>query len=230
MPTQPMQFTPEYTSDESGNPVYTGEGSVSTFQRGGIVYEQAFQEDELTGERFSLIDESDYATDNDYQETASYEELLVEAMPDLPAAMNWAGQVLSPEQIEDFNSKMDSGDPGEYMDYLENIYEMYLEAEGIEDEEDDSLAPEDEEDEVSQEQLNEVISELADSEPLGTEAAMPWLEMAIEHQTSNPCLSAICEMTSRFHNNEIEYGEALDALVAKYPLSELKKYYNYLNN
>lgn len=232
MPQQAYTFTPEYSEDSTGQQVFTGEGQISSGHRGGVIYEQIITEDELTGERQFLLDEEDYQQDEDYQETDSYEELLVEAMPDLPDALAWAGQVLSPEQIQDFNARMDSGDPDAYMDELEALYEMYLEAEG-DDEEDDSDAYEDEEedeDEPSQEEINEALSELADTPAMGRAYAMPFLEQAVQYQTSHPCLSEICALTAEFHNGNIEYGDAIDQLTSKYSLSELKKYYNYLNN
>lgn len=230
MPQQAYTFTPEYSEDATGEQVFTGEGQLTAGHRGGQVFDQAYAEDELTGERLDLISDNDYQADEDYQETESYEELLVEAMPDLPDALAWAGQVLSPEQIEDFNARMDSGDPDDYMEFLENIYEMYLEAEGIEEEDDsDAYEPEDETDEVTQEEVNEVISELADSEPLGQEFAMPYLQMAVENQSEHPCLSEMCALTAEFHTGNVSYEAAMDQLVSKYPLTTIKHYLNYLN-
>lgn len=223
----PMSFTPSYEEDATGQQVFTGNGTLSTNGRAGI-YETPYEEDQLTGDRRYLIEEQDFQQDAEYQPTEDYADTVLEVYPDLPDALAWAANNLDPITAQSFNEAVDGGDPDDYMPLLEALLEEYYASEGIEDD-DDSDAYEPEED-VSEEELNEVVSELAESEPLGQQVAMPYLEMAVQYQSSHPCLSDICALTARFHNNEIEYGEAMDSLVAKYPLSELKKYYTYLNN
>ena len=65
---------------------------------------------------------------------------------------------------------------------------------------------------------------------MGQAYALPFLEQAVQYQSSHPCLSEICALTAEYHNGNIDYGDAIDQLTSKYSLSELKKYYTYLNN
>ena len=228
MPQQAYTYTPEYSTDEAGEPQFTGNGQLTAGHRGGVIYDQTYAEDELTGERQFLIDDNDYQADEDYLPNEDYADIVSELYPSLPDALEWASTALDPITAQAFNEAVDSGDESVYMPLLEALMEDYWEAEGF-DEDDDSDAYEPEDD-VTQEEFDGVISELAESEPLGYEIAMPYLEKAIEFQGTHPCLSEMCQLTARFHTNEISYEDAVDQLVGKYPLSEIKKFYQYLSN
>ena len=231
MPQQAYTYTPEYSTDEAGEPQFTGDGQLTAGHRGGQVFDQAYAEDELTGQRQFLLDEDAYQQDEDYLPNEDYADIVTELYPDLPDALQWAATALDPITAQAFNEAVDSGDESVYMPLLEALLEDYYESEGLYDEDDsDAYEPEDEPEEVTQEELDGVIGELADAEPQGQAFSMPYLEMAVEHQAEHPCLSDICSLTADFHNNKINYEDAVDHLVSKYPLSEIKHYLKYLND
>lgn len=228
MPQQAYTYTPEYSTDEAGEPQFTGDGQLTAGHRGGVVYEQIIAEDELTGERQFLIDDNDYQSDEDYLPNEDYADIVSELYPSLPDALEWASTALDPITAQAFNDAVDSGDESVYMPLLEALMEDYFESEGF-DEDDDSDAYEPEDD-ITDDEVNEVMTELSEAEPQGQAFAMPFLEMAVEHQSSHPCLSDICALTAEFHNNKVTYQDAVDELTSKYSLSDIKHYLTYLNN
>ena len=85
----------------------------------------------------------------------------------------------------------------------------------------------DEEIEVSDEDVNAVVEEMQEAEPMGQEFALPYLEAAVESQATNPLYSDWCANTAKFHSGEITWDQAMDDMTSRYSMSDLAKMYNY---
>lgn len=229
-----MTYIPEYQEDASGQQQFTGDGQLYAGRYGGVIEEQAYYQDELTGEMHSLIDEDDFQLDEDYEADVNdtYVDTIHDVYPQLSDALQWASVALDPETIAGFNEAVDSGDESLYMPMIEDLLNDYFDAGGLtEDEDSDAYEPEDDEEiEVTDEDYNNVVEDLQAAEPQGQEAAMPFLEAAVSSQGTNPLYSDWMAATARFHAGEIDWNDALDEMTAKYSLSDLAKMYDYLNN
>ncbi|MDB4616756.1 hypothetical protein OAE23_01490 [Synechococcus sp. AH-551-E11] len=181
---------------------------------GNASYEQ-YEEESFTEEEPSGLDE--------------YSDAVVAAYPELPNALQWATTNLDPEQSQQFNEAVATGDPSEFMPLIEALMEDYYEANGLDEEDYEEEETEDDVDDVTEEELGLVFTEMSEVEPQGQEAAMPYLQAAIDSQGSNPLYSDWMALTAQFHNSEISYEQAWEQMTDKYSLPQLKQMYNYIN-
>lgn len=224
MPNQPMTISPIYQESEDGSE-QLADFHVQHAHQGGQVAQEIYYDD--NGNAHYYVEEEESFSAEEQPGSDEYADVVMEAYPDLPNALSWAAANLDPDTVQRFNEAVDGGDPDEYMNLLEALVEDYRESEGLDEVE---YETEDEPEEVTQEELGQVIQEMSESEPLGQEAAMPYLQAAIDSQGSNPLYSDWMAMTAKFHNGEIDCEEAWGRMTEKYQLSDLKQMYNYLNN
>ena len=223
MPQTPMTVNPVYYESDDGQE-QLADFEIQHAHQGGQVEQQIVYDD--YGNPHYQIEEEESFSDEEPSGFDEYADVVAEAYPMLPDALSWAAVNLDPETSQRFNEAVDSGDPDEFMPLIEALMEDFYESEGLDE---DDYETEDEPEEVTEEELGQVIQEMANSEPLGQEAAMPYLQAAIDSQGSNPLYSDWMAMTAKFHNGEIDYEEAWGRMTEKYQLSDLKQMYQYLN-
>ncbi|MDC0325913.1 hypothetical protein OAL60_00575 [bacterium] len=223
MPQTPMTVNPVYYESDDGQE-QLADFEIQHAHQGGQVEQQIVYDD--YGNPHYQIEEEESFSDEEPSGFDEYADVVAEAYPMLPDALSWAAVNLDPETSQRFNEAVDSGDPDEFMPLIEALMEDFYESEGLDQ---DDYETEDEPEEVTEEELGQVIQEMANSEPLGQEAAMPYLQAAIDSQGSNPLYSDWMAMTAQFHNSEISYEEAWGRMTEKYQLSDLKQMYQYLN-
>ena len=219
-----MTFSPSINDDGTYN---VDAGSVSVGHTGGT-YETPYVENEETGERQYLISNQDLQQDGDYQpdNEAEYVSALTEAYPDLMDALAYARDNKTLDYINSFNQKIDTGDYGEYVPMIEELIAEFRSVTGT--------APVEEEltDEpvVSPEEIDAAIEPMLETEALGMETAYEWLSMAEQTRDSNPTYSAVCAATAAFHDGSMTAEQAISSVLENYPINEVVKIYQYLNN
>lgn len=226
MPQQPMTVNPVYYESEDGSE-QLADFQIQHAHQGGQVAHEVYYDDQ--GNANYYIEEEESFSEETTSDSDDYVNVIAEAYPDLQDALSWATTNLDPDQAAMFNQAVDSGDPDSYMPLLEALIEDYRESNGLDEEEYETEETEDEADDVTEEELGQVFTEMSESEPQGQAFAMPYLQAAIESQGSNPLYSDWCRLTAQFHNGEIEYEQAWEEMTNKYSLPQLKQMYFYIN-
>ncbi len=222
-----MEVVPVFSESEDGSEQLT-DFQINQAHQGGEV-EQRVVIDEY-GNAGYYVEEEESFSDEEPSGFDEYADVVAEAYPMLPDALSWAAVNLDPEQSQQFNAAVDSGDPDEFMPLIEALMEDYLESTGLGDDQyQEEETEEDESEDVTEEELGQVFTEMSEAQALGQEAAMPYLQAAIDSQGSNPLYSDWCRLTAQFHNGEIEYEQAWEEMTNKYSLPQLKKMYTYIN-
>ena len=225
MPQQPMTVNPVYYESEDGQE-QLADFEIQHAHRGGEVEQQIVYDD--YGNAHYYVEEEESFSEETTSDSDDYVNVIAEAYPDLQDALSCAAATLDPEQSQQFNAAVDSGDPDSYMPLLEALIDDYRESNGLDEEEYETEETEDE-DEVTEQELGEVFTQMSEAQALGQEAALPYLQAAIDSQGTNPLYSDWMALTAQFHNGEIEYEQAWEQMTDKYSLPELKQMYNYIN-
>lgn len=219
-----MEVFPVYSDSGDGQPELQ-DFEIQHAHSGGEV-EQEFTFDQYGNAQFEF-DEEAYDSEDGESVTDEYADSVLDAFPDLPNALAWAAATLDADTVQGFNEAVDSGDPDEYMPLLEALMEDFMESDEFEPQETETDS---DEIEVSDEEVNAVVEEMQESEPMGQEFALPYLEAAVNSQGTNPLYSDWCAATARFHSGEIDWEDAMDEMTSKYSMSDLAKMYHYMNN
>lgn len=230
MPTQGYTFTPEYTSDEAGNPQFTGEGTLapSASRFAGQSFEGVYHEDELTGERQYLIEESDYQQDEDWQPDidAQYEEAIAELYPQLPQALEWMSETLPQELIDDYNQAVDENDYDTLMPLLEELMESYYEQVGDELQDVEQTDPFEDDSPIDQEEVDLALDNLQQQDVLGEETAYEFMQAAVEAQENGDVvLRDALAATASYHRGEADATELITDMMDKYDMKDLRRVY-----
>ena len=226
MPQQPMTVSPIYQESEDGQQ-HLADFEIQHAHQGGQVAQEVYYDD--YGNAHYQVEEEESFSEESTSGLDEYSDVVMEAYPDLPDALSWAALNFDPHQAQQFNAAVDSGDPSEFMPLVEALMQDYLESNGLDEEEYEQEETEEEDEDVTEEELGQVLQEMADTTPLGQEAAMPYLQAAIESQGTNPLYSDWMALTASFHNGELDYEDAWQQMTDKYELTDLKKMYNYIN-
>ena len=224
MPQQPMTVSPIYQESEDGQQ-QLADFEIQHAHQGGQVAQEVYYDD--YGNAHYRVEEEETFSEEEPSGLDSYSDAVIETYPQLPDALQWAASNLDPHQSQQFNEAVASGDPSQFMPLVEALMEDYLESNGLDEEEYEQ--EETEEEDVTEQELGEVFTEMSEAEPQGQEAAMPYLQAAIESQSSNPLYSDWMALTAQFHNGEIDYEEAWGQMTDKYELTDLKKMYQHFN-
>jgi hypothetical protein len=174
-------------------------------------------------EGYGRFSADDFTVDDYWNDVISLE-------PDIPNAIQWAADHLSPEFIADFNAALDADNRDEVNQYLEMILNDYRESygsEAVEEEEvdyDEELTPEE------QQILDDVVDNLQGAEAMGEEAADEWQQAVYQAQASgDEVYAAVAAATSSFHSGEVTAEEAIGFILNNYPLKEVARVYEALN-
>lgn len=215
-----MTYSPGLVENELGEQQYDLNNGTLQVGRAGGEHQTPFTEDDETGERRYLIEETDLMQDQDYREDPdeTYLQAVIETYPQIHDALAWAKTELSPQFIKDFNEAMNDGEPDDFMPFVEQLMEEYSEATAVEVQLPD------------QQQINEAIDKLTSTEPGGTEQAMEWMQLAVEAQESDPILSEAAHLTAQVHRGELPSSQAIQMMVEKYPMIELQRIYTQLTD
>ena len=224
MPNQAYTYSPSVNDDGS----YNLDGGTLVSRSGGGRVDAVYEENQITGERQYLVEQSDLETDLDYNppSDAEYIQAITELYPDLQDALAYARDNKSPEYIIDFNNKIDGGDYDEFVPFIEELMEEYRSTAGSPVEEEQQT----DEQQVSQEEINAAIEPMMEAEPEGMEIAYGWLQAAEEYQTSNPIYSAVCAATAAFHDGSMTAEQAISSVIENHPMNEVIKIYQQLSN
>ena len=222
MPNYAYTYTPSVNDDGSYN---LDNGTLIARSGGGRV-DAVFEEDEMTGERQYLIEQEDLESDLDYAPATEdeYIQAITELYPDLQDALDYAFHNWTPELIEDFNNKVDGGDFDGFVPLIEELMEEYRSTVSAPVE---NQIPDDAD--VTQEEIDEALEPMLESEPEGMETAYNWLQAAEDYQVSNPVFSAVCAATAAFHNNEMTASEAISSVIDNYPMKDVIRIYKHLS-
>ena len=223
MPHQPMTVSPVYQESEDGQQ-QLADFKIQHAHQGGQVAQEVYYDD--YGNAHYQVEEEESFSEEPTSGLDEYSNSVIEAYPQLPDALQWAASNLDPHQSQQFNEAVATGDPSEFMPLIESLMQDYLESNGLDEEDYEQVETEEE---VTDQELGEVFTEMSEAEPQGQEVAMPYLQAAIESQSSNPLYSDWMALTAQFHNGETSYEEAWGQMTDKYSLTELKKMYNYIN-
>ena len=226
MPQQPMTVNPVYYESEDGQE-QLADFQIQHAHRGGEVEQQIVYDD--YGNAHYYVEEEESFSEEEQTLDDQYADSVLECYPHLPDALSWAASALDDEQIDFYDQAVATGDPSVFMPLIESLLNDYYEANGLDEEEYEEEETEDDVDDVTEEELGQVFTEMSEAEPMGQEAAMPYLQAAIDSQGSNPLYSDWMALTAQFHNGEIEYEQAWEQMTDKYSLPQLKQMYNYIN-
>ena len=218
-----MEVIPVYSESDDGSE-QLADFQINQSHQGGEV-EHRVVYDDYGNAHYQIEEEEESFSGEEPSGFDEYADVVAEAYPMLPDALSWAAVNLDPETSQRFNEAVDSGDPDEFMPLIEALMEDFYESEGL-DEDDYETEPDD----VTEEELGQVIQEMSESEPQGQEVAMGYLQAAIDSQGTNPLYSDWMAKTAQFHNGEIDYESAWQQMTDKYQLADLKEMYHYLNN
>lgn len=226
MPQQPMTVNPVYYESEDGSE-QLADFQIQHAHQGGQVAHEVYYDDQGNA-NYYIEEEESFSEEDEQSGFDDYSDVVMEAYPMLPDALSWAAVNLDPETSQRFNEAVESGDPDEFMPLVEALMQDYLDSYGIE-EEDYEEETEDDVDDVTEEELGQVFTEMSEAEPQGQAFAMPYLQAAIDSQGTNPMFSDWMGLTAQFHNGEIDYESAWQQMTDKYELTDLKKMYHYIN-
>ena len=143
---------------------------------------------------------------------------ILELYPHYEQVMEWAANTFSNDEIEAYDAIMASSDPSKIMPAIEEMMALY------EQREDREVA-------FTEQQIDEYYSEnLESAEPMGTEYAMEWLQLAVDSQNTDPVLSDIALATAQFHRGEADAEDLVSSILNKHSHSEILNVINSLNN
>lgn len=219
-----MTYTPAVETGEDGVEHYDfNHGEVVT-RNGGQSYEHPYVIDEETGARQYLIEDSDLEQDQDYEPSIhdEYIEAITQLYPDLQDAFEYARENWHPDLIAEYDEAVESGNIDHFVPLLEELMEEYRSEVGAPVSEEETTG------EVSQEDIDSAIEPMLQMEAEGLETAYEWAYQASQYQDANPCYSAICAATARFHDGSMTASEAISSVLENYPLSDVIPIYKQL--
>ena len=151
-----------------------------------------------------------------------YIDTLHEAYPQLQDALQWASTYYPQDVLEQYNQWIEEGNFDEAMPFLEQLMEAFGSADFDPSEyeyEDDS--DDEGEYEVTQEMADQVVNELRAMEPLGMEAAQPWMELASQYDDAGmEIYSDMSQLVANFHAGNIDAQSAMEYMVENYSEEE----------
>lgn len=245
MPDRAYTVSPVITEDEHGREVVTdfsvSSGRETAVGRDGMVrdWENDYYEDEqgVMHHRFS---ETELQEDDNCFDEDQYIGALLESNPQIAVAQAWAEQNLPQEWLDEYNQQIESGSLDELHEALEWLLQQYAEhgdsevteaTEESESEEDNDLEGLTFNDlsEEEQEEVQSVVSDLYEQEPLGTEVAEQWQHAAQEAETSgDTAFALVAAATAATHSGQMTSAEAVDYCLANVPINDLLRVYKHL--
>ena len=159
-----------------------------------------------------------------------YTEALLTSNPDIPKALEFAVETMPQEFVDEYNAAVDGGNLDKMHKMLDVILEQYHQYNPQ-----DTVEPEEEE--PSEEMLSDeestefaqVLDDLTEQQPGGTESAYMWLEASQEWK-SDPVMSAVCRATASFHDGSSSAEDLIDSLTAKFTPRQLARAYKLISN
>ena len=158
----------------------------------------------------------------------SYTEALLASNPDIPKALEYAVDNAPQDFVDQYNAAVDAGDLDLMHKMLDEMLREYNESKPVPDEELEETVDEEILSDEEATEFAQVLDDLTEQQPGGTESAYVWLE-ASQDWKSDPVMSAVCRATAAFHDGSSSAEDLIDSLTAKFTPRELARAYKLIN-
>lgn len=254
MPDRAYTVEPVVSTDEAGQETIQDFAVVGDHSATIEAFNRGYMDDFTVDSEgryhhiYENVEVEDESSPTSY-DNSEYESALMEANPDLGAATRWATSALSEDQIAEYDSLIDSGDPEKMHQAIDWLLEQYYEFgnslddvapsaeeffEGETEGDDNSYLSQETIDEINAldeedtETLNNTIEELSSTEP-DPDAVDSWQSMAERAaESGDEVMSIVAAATASYHAGEIDADQAIAYCLNTCNLEDLATTYRWI--